>query len=81
MDVFRYNDSRNKWSKVISEIILAFIEDSGRYKVNFYTGGLFRFGKKQGCNFLFNDCVIDDQVIYKIKFCNYQNSGFCSQID
>jgi hypothetical protein len=37
--------------KVFSEIALAFFEDTGWYKVNFYTGGLFRFGKKQGCNF------------------------------
>ena len=30
---------------VISDIILALFEDTGLYKVNYYTGGLFRFGK------------------------------------
>ena len=30
---------------VISEITLAVFEDSGWYKVNYYTGGLFRYGK------------------------------------
>lgn len=64
--------------KVISEITLALFEDSGWYKVNYYTGGLFRFGKKQGCNFLYNDCIIDDQVVFKNDFCNLGNSGFCS---
>ena len=30
---------------VMSDITLAFLEDTGFYKVNYYTGGLFRFGK------------------------------------
>ena len=36
----------------ISDITLALFEDSGWYKVNYYTGGLFRFGKLSGCGFL-----------------------------
>ena len=32
----------------ISEFTLSFLEDSGWYKANYYTGGLFRFGKNQG---------------------------------
>ena len=36
---------------VISDISLAVFEDSGFYKVNYYTGGLFRFGKGEGCSF------------------------------
>ena len=35
----------------ISDITLAVLEDTGYYKVNYYTGGLFRFGKNQGCAF------------------------------
>lgn len=30
--------------QAISEITLAFLEDSGYYKVNYYTGGLMRYG-------------------------------------
>ena len=41
---------------VISEFTLALLEDSGWYKVNYYTGGLMRFGKHKGCSFLTNDC-------------------------
>ena len=37
---------------VISDFTLALLEDSGWYKVNYYTGGLMRFGKNKGCSFL-----------------------------
>ena len=42
--------------QVISEFTLALLEDSGWYKANYYTGGLMRFGKNQGCIFLNKDC-------------------------
>lgn len=35
----------------ISEITLALFEDLGWYKVRFFTGGLFKYGKQKGCNF------------------------------
>ena len=37
---------------VVSDISLAIFEDSGWYEVNYYTGGLFKTGKGEGCNFL-----------------------------
>ena len=42
--------------QVISEFTLALLEDSGWYKANYYTGGLMRYGKNQGCYFIQNDC-------------------------
>ena len=42
--------------QAISEFTLALLEDSGWYEANYYTGGLMRFGKNQGCNFLNKDC-------------------------
>ena len=42
---------------VISEFTLALLEDSGWYKTNYYTGGLLRFGKNKGCDFLTNYCL------------------------
>ena len=42
---------------VISEITLALLEDSGWYKANYYTGGLMRFGKNRGCDFIQNNCL------------------------
>jgi len=42
---------------IISEFTLALLEDSGNYKANYYTGGLMRFGKNKGCNFLTDNCI------------------------
>ena len=43
--------------QVISEFTLALLEDSGWYKINYYTGGLMRYGKHQGCAFIEEDCL------------------------
>ena len=51
----------------ISEITLALLEDTGWYKANYYTGGLMRFGKNRGCQFLENYCLYD---YYKTDFVN-----------
>ena len=52
---------------VISEITLALLEDSGWYKINYYTGGLMRFGKNKGCDFIENNCLDSN---YNTKFAN-----------
>ena len=72
---------------VISDISLALFEDSGWYKVNYYTGGLFRFGKGQGCQFLESKCVSSGESNFFWDFCDQQyeprctsnnlNRGFC----
>ena len=54
--------------QAISEITLSLLEDSGWYKANYYTGGLMRFGKNKGCDFLFEKCVNPDT--HKTKFNN-----------
>ena len=54
--------------QVISEFTLAVLEDSGWYKVNYYTGGLMRFGKHQGCQFIEEDCI--NNVTLETKFSN-----------
>ena len=48
--------------QVISEFTLAVLEDSGYYKSNYYTGGLMRFGKNKGCEFLENKCVNNQKI-------------------
>ena len=64
---------------VISDITLAFFEDTGFYKVNYYTGGLFRFGKNQGCAFLENDCVSNGGALtlFPNEFCTEREASFC----
>ena len=59
----------------ISEFTLAFLEDSGWYKAKYYTGGLFRFGKNQGCQFIENDCVDNNlNTVFKNEFFDYYNA-------
>ena len=62
---------------VLSEFTLKLLEDSGWYKINYYTGGLMRFGKHKGCEFLYEDC--SDK--FKNEYFNYsekKNIPSCS---
>ena len=62
--------------QAISEITLASLEDLGWYEVNYYTGGLMRFGKNKGCNFFKQDCIEADGSLLISKFQN----EFCSSL-
>ena len=53
--------------EVISEFTLAFLEDTGYYKANYYTGGLMQYGKNKGCDFLNLKCVNEGKVNPKFK--------------
>ena len=63
---------------VISDISLAVFEDSGFYKVNYYTGGLFRFGKGEGCKFFNQKCLIDGGTLFANEFCIKSQEPFCT---
>ena len=66
---------------VISDFTLALLEDSGWYKVNYYTGGLMRFGKNRGCEFLNFNCLDENkETKYKNEFfgINDINNPSCS---
>ena len=63
---------------VISDITLAVFEDSGFYKVNYYTGGLFRFGKGEGCGFLEQKCIQDGGTPFANEFCIRSQEPFCT---
>ena len=56
-----------KEEQVISEFTLAALEDLGYYKANYYTGGLMKFGKNKGCEFINSKCVVDKKVNPKFK--------------
>ena len=64
---------------VMSDITLALLEDTGFYKAKYYTGGLFRFGKNQGCSFLEKKCLYDQgrQTLFPNEFC-VNSKPFCS---
>lgn len=63
---------------VISDISLAVFEDSGFYKVNYYSGGLFRFGKGEGCDFFNKNCIVDQGTPFANEFCVNSQEPFCT---
>jgi hypothetical protein len=65
---------------VLSDISLALFEDTRFYQVNYYTGGLFRFGKNQGCSFIEKKCLYDQgkKIMFPNDFCNESGKSFCS---
>ena len=66
-------------NEAISEITLALLEDSGWYNVNYFTGGLFRFGKGQGCQFFNENCINKEgKTPFKPDFCEEMNEQKCT---
>ena len=72
-----YMVSSHYSENVISDITLALFEDSGWYKVNYYTGGLFRFGKNEGCQFFEKKCIIDEKSVFPNEFCHKKKEPKC----
>ena len=54
--------------QAISDITLALFEDTGYYQVNYYSGGLLKFGKGKGCNFINKKCIENEKPISN-EFC------------
>ena len=73
-----YMVSNNYLENVISDITLALFEDSGCYKVNYYTGGLFRFGKDEGCDFFQKKCIVDKENMFPNEFCTEKKEPKCT---
>ena len=84
MNAFEYVQEQ-----VISEFTLALLEDTGFYEVNYYTGGLMRFGKNAGCEFFTLDCNeplenvapnknTQKKSIFKNEFCASLSKTTCS---
>ena len=73
----------NSQEQVISEFTLALLEDTQYYQVNYFTGGLMRFGMNQNCSFFEKDCnsVRDIQSGSEVKIRDpvFINE-FCSEV-
>ena len=63
--------------EVISEITLALLEDTGFYQPYYYTGGLMRYGKGKGCDFVRNKCVNSEHKINPL----FENEFFVKESD
>ena len=68
-----YMMSTNYVEPTISDITLALFEDSGIYQVNYYTGGLFKFGKNKGCAFFNRKCLYGGTTSFPDEFCTNFN--------
>ena len=73
-----YMTSFDYIDNILSDITLALFEDSGFYKVEYYSGGLFKFGKNKGCEFINKKCILDEEILFKDEFCNILNQPICS---
>jgi hypothetical protein len=62
---------------VISDISLAMMEDSGWYSVNYYSAGLFRYGKNAGCDFVNTKCVNSGATKFHNEFTTSIGGDFC----
>jgi len=80
---------RSHGENFITEITLAFFEDSGWYKPDYAKANLFYWGKGKGCDFIFGNCVktsrtsedllhIMVRTYHKKEFCQYLNQPACS---
>ena len=61
----------------ISDITLALFEDSGFYKVNYYSGSLFKFGKNKSCEFFNKKCIENGKATFE-EFCDNKGKPKCS---
>ena len=75
-----YMISEDYSEQVISDITLAVFEDSGWYSVNYYTGGLFKTGKAEGCDFLQTTCIDKNknETRFPLDFCVIPFDDTCS---
>ena len=67
--------------QVISEFTLAFLEDTGYYFANYYTGGLMQFGRNKGCKFINEKCIQNYKVDPKFENEFYSFESFKSKKD
>ena len=63
---------------VLSDISIALFEDSGFYEVEYYSGGLFKYGKNKGCDFINKKCLINANPLFEDEFCNTPQKPMCS---
>ena len=65
---------------VMSDITLSLFDATGYYKTRPYSGGLFKFGKNKGCDFLDKKCIENGKPISEDEFCITPYEPKCSSI-
>ena len=62
--------SKDYVDNIMSDITLALFNDSGIFRAQPYSGGLFKFGKNKGCKFFNKNCIENQKGIRKTSFPN-----------
>ena len=62
---------------VLSDITLSLFEDTRYYKVDYYSGGLFKYGKNKGCSFTTEKCIDNNSPLSE-EFCTTNGGAICS---
>ena len=70
--------SNNYIDNALSDITLALLEDTRYYKVEYYSGNLFKFGKNKGCDFINEKCIVNNKLIFEEEFCINPGQNMCS---
>ena len=63
---------------VMSEMIPALFTDSGWYFTFAYTGGLHRFGRLGGCDFLNKNCIESQKTQFRNEYCLKEFDPMCT---
>ena len=61
----------------ISDMTLASLEDTRFYKVNYYSGGMFKFGKNKAQDFFLKDSIENNKATFKKSF-DIKDEAKCS---
>lgn len=65
----------------LSEITCAFFEDMGWYQIDCFSGGLFKFGYGQGCDFVNSACMSNQKTKFEGNFCDKDRQSLCMTSD
>ena len=62
---------------ILSDITIALFEDTKYYEADYYSGGLFKFGKNKGCNFINKNCLENKKPLFN-EFCTSSDNNLCT---
>ena len=62
---------------ILSDITIALFEDTKYYEADYYSGGLFKFGKNKGCNFINKNCIENKKPLFS-EFCTSSDNNLCT---
>jgi leishmanolysin-like peptidase len=62
---------------VLSNITLAFLQDTGWYLVDFTKAQEFKFGRNMGCGFIYSKCIVNNVSQFPTYYTTNLNNDGC----